>query len=116
MFHFKQAVYDAQEQMTVSGIDQLAVSTASRPRGSRLRTFSPAICARRASRASIKDLEEGYRLGVNSTPTYFVDGTEITWLDDKVMEDYLRTLFPKLKTIDYAPEVGAWAGGQVRDE
>jgi protein-disulfide isomerase len=49
----------------------------------------------------IRDMEEGYRLGVNSTPTYFIDGTEIAWLDDKAMEDYLRTLFPKIKSIDY---------------
>ena len=48
-----------------------------------------------------KDIEEGYRLNVTSTPTYFIDGTEISWIEDKVMEDFLRTLFPKTKTIDY---------------
>ena len=39
--------------------------------------------------------------GVLATPTYFVDGTEITWLEDKVMEDFLRTKFPRIKTITY---------------
>ena len=48
-----------------------------------------------------KDIEEGYRLGVNTTPTYFVDGTQITWTEDKVMEDFLRTKFPRLKSIVY---------------
>ena len=50
-----------------------------------------------------KDLEEGYRLGVISTPTYYVNGTEIAWVEDKVMEDFLRTLFPMTKTIPYEP-------------
>ncbi len=50
-----------------------------------------------------KDLEEGQRLGVRSTPTYYIDGTEIMWTEDKVMEDFLRTKAPGLKTIDYAP-------------
>jgi protein-disulfide isomerase len=48
-----------------------------------------------------RDLEEGYRLGINSTPTYYVDGTEVAWVEDKVMEDLLRSLFPKTKSISY---------------
>jgi protein-disulfide isomerase len=54
-----------------------------------------------------KDLEEGQRLGVKSTPTYYVDGTEILWTEDKVMEDFLRTKASGLKTIDYAPPKAA---------
>ena len=50
-----------------------------------------------------KDLDEGQRLGVKSTPTYFIDGTEIIWVEDKVMEDFLRTKDPSLKSIDYGP-------------
>ena len=50
-----------------------------------------------------KDLDEGQRLGVKSTPTYFIDGTEITWIEDKVMEDFLRTKDPSLKSIEYQP-------------
>ena len=86
--------------MTVSGIDQLAVSTAA---GEGMSTSDFLACYLRDESFGrvVKDLEEGYRLGVNSTPTYFIDGTEITWIDDTAMEDYLRTIFPKTRTIDY---------------
>ena len=45
--------------------------------------------------------DDASQLGINSTPTYFIDGTEVMWVEDKVMEDLLRTLFPKLKSISY---------------
>jgi len=102
MFAFKKQVYAQQAAMTVSGIDELAL------------TFSEAVGIPRAdflncylkeeSLADVrKDLDEGQRLGVKSTPTYYVDGTEIMWTEDKVMEDFLRTKAPGLKSIDYAP-------------
>ena len=102
MFRFKKAVYAAQEAMTVGGIDQLAVTTAE---GEGVSTSDFLSCYLREESFArvIKDMEEGYRLGVNSTPTYFIEGTEITWLEDKVMEDYLRTIFPGIKAIDYTP-------------
>jgi hypothetical protein len=100
MFRFKEAVYARQETMTVSGIDELAVTTAEAD-GVSSADFL-ACYLREGSFGRIRrEIEEGYRLGVNSTPTYIIDGTEITWLEDKVMEDYLRTLFPKTKTINY---------------
>jgi protein-disulfide isomerase len=102
MFRFKQAVYNVQESMTVGGIDQLAVATAE-GEGVSSSDFLSCYLRDESFARVIRDMEEGYRLGVNSTPTYFVDGTEITWLEDKLMEDYLRTVFPKIKTIDYAP-------------
>jgi protein-disulfide isomerase len=101
MFRFKKAVYNVQESMTVGGIDQLAVSTAE-GEGVSPSDFLSCYLRDESFGRVIRDMEEGYRLGVNSTPTYFVDGTEITWLEDKLMEDYLRSLFPKIKTIDYA--------------
>jgi protein-disulfide isomerase len=100
MFRFKQAVYNVQESMTVGGIDQLAVSTAE-AEGVTSSDFLSCYLREESFARVLKDMEEGYRLGVNSTPTYFVDGTEIVWLEDKVMEDFLRTLFPNLKGIDY---------------
>ena len=100
MFKFKSAVYAQQDTMTVSGIDELAVATAEAEGVSTADFLSCYLRDDSLSRIR-KDIEEGYRLGVNSTPTYFVDGTEITWVEDKVMEDFLKTLFPRIKTIDY---------------
>lgn len=100
MFRFKQAVYARQESMTVSGIDELAITTAE-AEGVSTADFLSCYLQDDSFKRVKKDIEEGYRLGVASTPTYFIDGTEISWVEDKVMEDFLRTLFPKIKTIDY---------------
>jgi protein-disulfide isomerase len=99
-FKFKEQVYGRQESMTVAGIDELAV-TVSEASGVTSADFLSCYL-QEASFARIRqEIEEGYRLGVNSTPTYFIDGTEISWVEDKVMEDFLRTLFPKMKSISY---------------
>jgi protein-disulfide isomerase len=102
MFRFKTQVYAVQESMTVGGIDQLAVTTAE-AEGVSSADFLSCYLRDDSFGRVIKDMEEGYRMGVNSTPTYFIDGTEITWIEDKVMEDYLRTIFPKIKSIEYTP-------------
>jgi hypothetical protein len=103
LFTFKKQVYGEQATMTVSGIDDLALAAAEAagiPRADFLSCY-----LREQSLADIrKDIEEGQRLGVKSTPTYFIDGTEITWIEDTVMEDFLRTKAPGLKTIDYTPK------------
>ncbi|HEV2064830.1 MAG TPA: DsbA family protein [Thermoanaerobaculia bacterium] len=101
MFPFKLAVYARQESMTVAGIDELALNSAEAAGVLRADYLSCYLQDQSFARIR-KDIEEGYRVGVLSTPTYFVDGTEITWLEDKVMEDFLRTLFPAIKTINYA--------------
>ncbi|MEX2386152.1 MAG: thioredoxin domain-containing protein [Thermoanaerobaculia bacterium] len=102
MFAFKKQVYSQQPVLTVSGIDELAVTFAEAagiPRADFLGCY-----LRDESLVSVrKDLDEGQRLGVKSTPTYFVDGTEISWVEDKVMEDFLRTKDPNLKSISYGP-------------
>jgi thioredoxin family protein len=102
MFAFKKQVYSQQPVLTVSGIDELAITFAEAagiPRADFMSCY-----LRDESLASVrKDLDEGQRLGVKSTPTYFVDGMEIWWVEDKVMEDYLRTKAPGLKSIDYGP-------------
>ncbi len=100
MFAFKKQVYAQQAVMTVAGIDDLALTFAEAsgiPRADFLNCY-----LREESLTDVrKDMEEGQRLGVRSTPTYFIDGTEISWIEDKVMEDYLRTRDPGLKSIDY---------------
>ncbi len=97
-FRFKEQVYARQESMTVSGIDEIAVTTAG-AEGISSADFLSCYLQEGSFARVRREVEEGYRLGVNSTPTYFIDGTEITWLEDKVMEDFLRTLFPRLKSI-----------------
>ncbi len=100
LFRYKELVYGRQESLTVSAIDELAITSAegegvARPDflGCYLRDDSFGRVRR--------DQDEGYRLGINSTPTYFVDGTHLSWIEDKVMEDFLRQKFPKLKSIVY---------------
>lgn len=103
MFAFKKQVYAEQATLTVSGIDELALTSAEAagvPRADFLACY-----LREQSLTDVrKDIEEGQRVGVKSTPTYFIDGTEIVWVEDGVMEDYLRTKAPGLKTIDYGPK------------
>ena len=102
LFRFKEQVYARQETMTLSGIDELAVTTAE-SEGISSADFLSCYLKEDSGARVRRDLEEGYRLGINSTPTYFIDGTEIMWVEDKVMEDFLRTLFPKMKSISYDP-------------
>jgi protein-disulfide isomerase len=100
MFQFKKQVYSQQAVLTVAGIDELAVTfaeSAGIPRADFLNCY-----LRDESLSDVfKDVDEGQRLGVKSTPTYFIDGTEINWIEDKVMEDFLRTKDPSLKSIEY---------------
>lgn len=103
-FRFKEQVYSRQETLSVSGIDELALASAEAEGVSSADFLSCYLRDESLARVR-RDIEEGYRLGVNSTPTYFVDGTEITWIEDKIMEEFLRTLFPKMKSIEYeAPQ------------
>jgi len=101
LFPFKAGVYARQETMTVAGIDEIALQSAEAA-GVRQADFLSCYLRDESFARIRKDVEEGYRLGVIATPTYFVDGIEVAWLEDKVMEDFLRTLFPKIKTINYA--------------
>jgi protein-disulfide isomerase len=100
LFRFKDLAYSRQDNMSVAAIDELAITSAEGegvPRADFLGCYLRDESFDRVR----KDLEEGYRLSVNSTPTYFIDGTQINWVEDKVMEDYLRTKFPRLKSITY---------------
>jgi protein-disulfide isomerase len=100
MFRFKEQVYARQESLTLSGVDELAVTTAESEGVSSADLLSCYLKEDSFARVR-RDMEEGYRLQINSTPTYFIDGTEVSWVEDKVMEDLLRTHFPKLKSISY---------------
>ena len=100
LFRFKELVYSRQETMTVSALDELALTSAE-GEGINRSEFLGCYLRDDSFQRVRRDLEEGYRLNVNSTPTYFVDGTHVSWIEDKVMEDFLRTKFPRLKSIPY---------------
>lgn len=100
LFRFKELVYGRQESLTVSAVDELALTSAE-GEGVNRSEFLGCYLRDDSFERVRRDLEEGYRLSVNSTPTYFVDGTHVSWIEDKVMEDFLRTRFPKLKSISY---------------
>jgi protein-disulfide isomerase len=100
MFKFKDQVYARQESLTVAGIDELALQVAE-AEGVAAPEFLKCYLQDASFARLAKDMEEGQRLGVNSTPTYYIDGTEIVWIEDKVMEDFLKTKFPSLKGITY---------------
>ncbi|HEY3173378.1 MAG TPA: thioredoxin domain-containing protein [Thermoanaerobaculia bacterium] len=100
LFRFKELVYGRQENLSVSAIDELAITSAE-GEGVARSDFLGCYLRDDSFDRVRKDMEEGYRLGVNSTPTYFVDGSQINWIDDKVMEDFLRMKFPRLKSITY---------------
>ena len=100
LFRFKDLVYSRQDSLSVGTVDELAITSAEGEGISR-EDFLNCYLRDESFDRIRKDLEEGYRLSVNSTPTYFVDGTQISWVEDKVMEDYLRTKFPQIKTITY---------------
>jgi protein-disulfide isomerase len=100
LFRFKELVYSRQESLTVSAIDELAITSAE-GEGVARPDFLGCYLRDDSFERVRRDLEEGYRLGVNSTPTYFVDGTHVSWIEDKVMEDFLKTKFPKTKSITY---------------
>jgi hypothetical protein len=100
LFRFKELAYSRQENLSVAAIDELAITSAEGEGVSRP-DFLGCYLREESFERVRKDQEEGYRLGVTSTPTFFVDGTQINWIEDKVMEEYLRTKFPKMKSIAY---------------
>ncbi len=90
VFKFKQICYDNQDTMTLDRVDQQVfdfIDSAGIPRKDFLSCY-----LQDASFAAIRrDMNEGGYLGVNSTPTYYVNGTEIYWLPDDIMEEYLKS-------------------------
>jgi len=90
VFRFKQLCYDNQDTLTLDRLDQEVfdfVDSAGIPRKDFLACYlqEPSFAAIR------RDMNEGGYLGVNSTPTYYVNGVEIYWLPDEIMEEYLKS-------------------------
>ncbi len=96
VFKFKQICYDNQETLTLERLDQQVfdfIDSAGIPRKDFLACY-----LQEASFVPIRrDMNEGGYLGVNSTPTYYLNGTEIYWLPDDIMEEYLKSGVPTKK-------------------
>ncbi len=90
VFRFKQLCYDNQDTLTIDRLDQEVfdfLDASGVPRKDFLACY-----LQEASFAVIRhDMNEGGLLGVNSTPTYYVNGIEIYWLPDELMEDFLKS-------------------------
>lgn len=96
MFRFKQLCYDNQESLTLTRLDQLVfdfVDSAGLDR----KAFLSCYLQEPSFEHIRKDMDEGGLLGVNSTPTYYLNGVEVYWLPDEVMEDYLKSLLARKK-------------------
>jgi protein-disulfide isomerase len=91
VFKFKELCYERQETLTLAGIDELVFNFADANGMSREDFLG---CYLREPSLSViqRNVEEGGRLGVSSTPTYYLNGVEINWLPDDVMEEYLKSL------------------------
>jgi protein-disulfide isomerase len=100
LFRFKELAYGRQESLSVSAVDELAITSAE-GEGIARADFLECYLRDESFDRIRKDVDEGYRLSVNSTPTFYVDGTQINWIEDKAMEDFLRTKFPRIKSITY---------------
>jgi len=98
VFKFKSLCYQSQETLTVAGVDQLAFDFADST-GIPRAEFVGCYLQPSSFAPIVRDMEQGGRVGVSSTPTYFLNGEQIYWLPDGVMEDYLKALLaaPKKK-------------------
>jgi protein-disulfide isomerase len=92
-FAFKNQVYDQQDTLTVGSIDDLAVQFAE-SKGYR-GPFLNCYLRPESFALVLANLAEGSSLGIDATPTIYVNGQEVSWIDDPVMQEYLDTLMGK---------------------
>jgi protein-disulfide isomerase len=90
VFRFKQICYDNQETLTLDRLDQQVFDFVDAAGISR-KEFLGCYLQDASFAAIRRDMNEGGFLGVNSTPTYYVNGIEVYWLPDEVMEDFLKS-------------------------
>jgi protein-disulfide isomerase len=89
VFKFKALCYQNQATLTLDQLDQLAFDFVDSAGISR-KDFVSCYLQPASFKPIERDMVEGSRLGVNSTPSYFINGIEIYWLPDEVMEDFLK--------------------------
>ena len=90
VFRFKQICYDNQDTLTLERLDQQIFDFIDSA-GIARKDFLSCYLQESSFAAIRRDMNEGGYLGVNSTPTYYVNGVEIYWLPDEVMEEFLKS-------------------------
>jgi protein-disulfide isomerase len=89
---WKSSVYARQDDLTVDALDSFALDFA-QANGMSADDFRACYLQSTATKQILKDMAEGFSLGVRSTPSFFVDGVLVAWRDDDTMEEYLRATY-----------------------
>lgn len=91
---WKSNVYNRQETLTVSDVDMFALEFAA-ANGMTDEEFKSCYLRDKSASRVLGDLSEGFKVRVRATPTFFIDGVQISWFQDDIMEEYLRKKFLK---------------------
>ncbi len=94
VFQLKGLCYQNQETLTLEALDRLVFDVADSAGVPRTQ-FTSCYLQPDSFAPIARDMEEGGRLGVNSTPSYYVNGVFVYWVPDGVMEDLLKSLAGK---------------------
>jgi protein-disulfide isomerase len=93
-FRFKKEVYAQQETLSIAALDNFALDFATANNIPDEGFKSCYLQAKSVTRV-LADIAEGYTMRVRATPTFYVDGVLVSWFNDNVMEEYLRTVYLK---------------------
>ncbi len=91
---WKSNVYSRQDQLTTQGVDQFALDFAAANDISEAE-FQSCYLKDKMNARILGELSEGFAVRVRATPTYFIDGVQISWFTDGLMEEYLRKTYLK---------------------
>jgi protein-disulfide isomerase len=93
-FRFKKEVYAQQETLSIAALDNFALDFATANNVPE-EGFKGCYLQPKSVNRVLQDIAEGYTMRVRATPTFFVDGVLVSWFNDNVMEEYLRTVYLK---------------------
>jgi hypothetical protein len=108
-FRWKSQVYAKQEELSVPGIDAFAIDYAYANEIPD-KDFRACYLQAKSNDKIHADLTEGWALRVRSTPSYYIDGVFVSWFQDNLMEEYLRTTYLGGKGLPLPAPAAAPAG------
>jgi protein-disulfide isomerase len=88
-FSFRSNVFARQEQLEISSLDAFVLDFA----GANGALDDLKGCWLTNNDRILKDLAEGFAIGVRSTPSFVVDGVLVVWFDDQFFEEFLRKTY-----------------------